>query len=111
MTPTDNWLLYATGGLAFGQTKYSFNFSQPGAAPAPTAYSLSQSNTRVGFALGAGTEYKIDRRWSVKFEYLYIDLGTHSINTTDIDGYPFTVSYHARDHIARIGLNYAIGRP
>jgi|HubBroStandDraft_6_1064221.scaffolds.fasta_scaffold153901_3 outer membrane immunogenic protein len=106
-TPTS--LLYATGGLAFGEAKYKFNFSQPGAAAtsAPTSYSLSSSDTRVGFAVGAGAETKLDRNWSVKFEYLYVDLGTASINTTDIDGKPFSVDYHVRDHIARVGLNYS----
>jgi outer membrane immunogenic protein len=106
--PAENWLLYVTGGLAVGESKYSFNFSQPGAAlvPAPTTYALSQSSTNVGYALGAGTEYKIDRHWSVKAEYLYVDLGTRTINTTDIDGFPFSVSYRVRDHIGRLGLNY-----
>jgi outer membrane immunogenic protein len=106
-----NWLFYATGGLAIGETKYSFTFSQPGAAgnavgPTTTNYALSSRKTSVGFALGAGTEYRIDRNWSTKFEYLYVDLGTTTINALDIDGAPFRVSYHVRDHIARIGLNY-----
>jgi outer membrane immunogenic protein len=117
--PSTDWLLFVTGGLAVGESKYSFNFSQPGAVgntPPPatvtnTTYSLSQSSTNVGFALGAGTEYKIDGHWSVKAEYLYVDLGKRTINTTDIDGAPFTVSYRVRDHIARIGLNYAFGDP
>ncbi len=108
--PSPNWLLYVTGGLAIGETKYSFTFSQPGAAgnvpPTATSYALSSSTTKVGFALGAGTEYRIDRNWSMKFEYLYIDLGTTTINTRDIDGAPFSVGYHARDQIARVGLNY-----
>jgi outer membrane immunogenic protein len=106
---TPSSLLYATGGLAFGESRYKFNFSQPGAAavPAPTGYALSSSQTRVGFAVGAGAETKLDRNWSVKFEYLYVDLGTASINTTDIDGQPFRVDYHVRDHIARVGLNYS----
>ena len=109
--PADDWLLFVTGGLAVGESKYSFNFSQPGAAlvPAPTTYALSQSSTNVGFAVGGGAEVKLDRHWSVKAEYLYIDLGTRTINTTDIDGDPFRVSYHMRDHIGRIGLNYAFG--
>lgn len=107
--PAENWLLYVTGGLAVGESKYSFTFSQPGAAPTPTTYALSQSSTNVGYAVGAGGEVKLDRRWSVKAEYLYIDLGTRTINTLDIDGFPFSVSYHVRDHIGRIGLNYAFG--
>jgi outer membrane immunogenic protein len=111
--PTPDWLLFVTGGLAIGESKYSFTFSQPGASavPAPTTYALSQSSTNVGFAVGAGGEVKLDRHWSVKAEYLYIDLGTRTINTTDIDGLPFSVSYKVRDHIGRIGLNYAFGGP
>jgi outer membrane immunogenic protein len=63
----------------------------------------------VGYAVGAGAEVKLDRYWSVKGEYLFVDLGTRTINTRDIDGVPFRVSYTVRDHIARIGLNYAFG--
>jgi outer membrane immunogenic protein len=119
--PAENWLLFVTGGLAVGESKYSFNFSQPGAvgntgAPPPsgpnptaTSYALSQSSTNAGFAVGGGAEVKLDRHWSVKGEYLYADLGTRTINTTDIDGAPFSVSYKVRDHIARLGLNYAFG--
>jgi opacity protein-like surface antigen len=109
--PTPDWLLYATGGLAVGESKYSFSFSQPGAAaiPAPTAYSLSSSKTQVGYALGGGAEVKLNRNWSIKAEYLYVDLGKHTITAPDIDGDPFTVSFRVRDHIARLGLNYAFG--
>jgi len=107
--PTPDWLFFVTGGLAVGETKYTFNFSQPGTVP--STYSLSQSSTNVGLAVGAGAEYKIDRHWSVKAEYLYVDLGKRTINTTDIDGAPFTVSYTVYDHIGRIGLNYAFGSP
>jgi outer membrane immunogenic protein len=112
--PSTNWLLYVTGGLAFGESQYNFNFSQPGAAnnfpPSPTTYALSQSQTSVGYAVGAGGEVKLDRHWSVKGEYLFVDLGRRTINTLDIDGRPFMVSYSVRDHIGRIGLNYAFGQ-
>jgi len=112
--PSTNWLFYVTGGLAFGESQYNFNFSQPGAAnnfpPSPTTYALSQSQTSVGYAVGAGGEVKPNRNWSVKGEYLFVDLGRRTINTRDIDGFPFMVSYSVRDHIARIGLNYAFGQ-
>lgn len=115
MTPSSNWLLYVTGGLAVGETKYTFNFSQPGAAgntpPTATTYSLSHNSTKAGFTVGGGTEVKLDRNWSVKLEYLYIDLGTESIQTSDIDGAPFQVQYHVRDNIVRGGLNYSFEGP
>lgn len=96
-------LLYVTGGLAVGEAKYDMTFSQPGAG---RSYALSDSTTRVGFAVGGGFEKAIDNHWSVKAEYLYVDLGTRSIDTVDVDGAPFHVEYKIRDHIARLGLNY-----
>src|SRR5664279_568300 len=56
--PAENWLLYVTGGLAVGESKYSFNFSQPGTTP--STYALSQSSTNAGFAVGGGAEVKLD---------------------------------------------------
>ena len=115
VTPVDNWLLYVTGGLAVGGTRYSFSFSQPGAAlnfpPTPTNYALSTRSTQVGFAVGLGSETRLDANWSIKLEYLYVDLGKVSIDTVDIDGDPFHVDYRVRDHILRIGLNYRFAGP
>jgi len=115
VTPVQNWLLYITGGLAVGETRYAFSFSQPGAAlnfPAtPTSFALSTRSTRLGFAAGLGSEVRLDPCWSVKLEYLYVDLGSVAIDTRDIDGDPFRVDYRARDHILRIGLNYRFAEP
>jgi outer membrane immunogenic protein len=110
---TETWLLYVTGGLAVGESKYSFNFSQPGAVflGAPTTYALSSSKTKVGWTGGAGTELKLDPNWSLKLEYLFVDLGTQAINTLDIDGFPFHVDHEVRDHIVRLGLNWRWGGP
>ena len=63
--PTANWLFYVTGGLAYGESRYDFNFFQPGAAlnqvgNTATTYSLRQSSTNVGYAVGAGTEVKLN---------------------------------------------------
>jgi outer membrane immunogenic protein len=115
VTPIESWLLYVTGGLAVGGTRYSFSFSQPGAAlnfpPTPTSYALSNRSTRVGFAAGLGSEVRLDLNWSLKLEYLFLDLGSVSIDTIDIDGDRFHVDYRVRDHILRIGLNYRFAGP
>jgi opacity protein-like surface antigen len=110
VTPTPDWLLYATGGLAVGETKYSFRFSQPD-ADGPTDFALSHDTTRVGYAVGVGGEFFIWRGWSAKVEYLFVDLGKVSINTRDIDGFPFHVDYRARDNILRFGLNWHFDTP
>jgi len=105
-----NWLWYATGGLAYGETKIGSSWSCPTCAP-PGNPTASSSNTSVGWTLGGGVEWKFAAAWSVKVEYLYVDLGSQS----DTIGYtyaPFTSSMtstvNERDNIVRVGLNYKI---
>ncbi|HXW25504.1 MAG TPA: outer membrane beta-barrel protein, partial [Xanthobacteraceae bacterium] len=106
-------LLYVTGGLAIGESEYSFSWSNPGGAPGRQSYVLSSDTWRVGWVLGAGIEAALgdSKNWTAKLEYLHIDLGTQSINTVDIDGAPFTVSNRVVDDILRIGVNYKFGGP
>ena len=37
-----------------------------------------------------------------------MDLGTHSIDTVDVDGVPFNVENKVRNHIVRVGMNYKL---
>jgi outer membrane immunogenic protein len=50
------------------------------------------------------------RNWSAKLEYLYLDLGNESAfgDLTQVDDPRFGVGYtwHARENIARVGVNY-----
>src|SRR5450759_2008747 len=101
--PMERWLVSVTGGLAVGDSKYDMTFSQPGAG---RLYSLSNSVTKVGWTGGGGVEPALADHWSAKLEYLYIDLGTHSIDTVDVDGAPFHVEHKIRDNIVRVGANY-----
>ncbi len=80
------WLLYATGGLAFAKTDFSFGVG---------VYSRPQ----VGYAVGAGIEYAFAPNWSAKLEYLYMDLGETNTNLV-ITGTDLTAS------TVRVGLNY-----
>jgi len=59
----DRWLPYVTGGAAIGNIKAS----SPGFT--------TVDNTNVGWTVGAGVEYAFAPNWSVKAEYLYVDLG------------------------------------
>jgi outer membrane immunogenic protein len=105
------WLFYATGGLAFGEADYGFSWSNPGGAVGRQSYSLSSNQTLWGWVVGGGIEAALSSRWSAKLEYLYLDLGTQSINTVDIDGAPFSVNNTVRDQILRAGVNYHFGGP
>ena len=63
----------------------------------------------VGAAVGGGFEWLIANNWSVKAEYLYMDLGEFSyIGATNIPGSPLRwgADVKAREQLARVGLNY-----
>jgi outer membrane immunogenic protein len=116
--PTDRVLLYATGGLAYGEIS----------ASAPLI-PLSWGSTRTGWTVGAGAEVAIDPHWSVKLEYLYMDLGNFGSDSTTATnvgtqlGVPirfntvttttFASAFSSRftDNILRVGLNYRFGGP
>jgi outer membrane immunogenic protein len=116
--PTDRVLLYATGGLAYGEVS----------ATAPLI-PLSWGSTRAGWTVGAGAEAAIDHNWSIKLEYLYMDLGNVGGNSTTATnvvtqlGVPIrfntvtttalTSAFNTRftDNILRVGVNYRFGGP
>jgi outer membrane immunogenic protein len=76
-----NWLFYATGGLAYGQVKSTLDFVGPHGSP-PYDFIGSQTSTGIGWAAGAGVEYKLAANWSVGVEYLYFNLGDHTVTGT-----------------------------
>lgn len=107
---SNNWLMYVTGGLAIGQVKGDFNFTDTFAAATESA---SVSKTKVGWALGAGVEYGMAGPWSLKLEYLHVDLGSVSGTSTNLatgatlwPASVFTHSVKVTDDIVRVGLNY-----
>jgi len=121
--PVNSLLVYATGGLAYGQVRTDVSFF--GQAPAGFAISndgstsIAVSDTRAGWTVGGGAEWMFAPRWSVKAEYLYYDLGTVTLNQAlTMTGVvapppvPTSVSAniqsaaHYRGNIARFGVNY-----
>jgi outer membrane immunogenic protein len=116
VTPTI--MLYGTGGLAYGKTRVTDNITVnsttviPGIPPSSfsAAASLSASQVKVGWALGAGVEGALFNwnNWTWKLEYLYIDLGSGSASGVDplFGGYFWNARF--TDNIVRVGLNYRI---
>lgn len=103
------WLVYATGGLAYGKTNLGFqvdNLSQGCFPDATICGDSSSSSVRLGWTLGAGVETMLAPRWSVKAEYLYVDLGKKSFDAPTIAPVDFDVSAKFRQQTVRIGLNY-----
>jgi outer membrane immunogenic protein len=112
-----SFLLYGTGGFAFGQVRIGNQFICPTCAPpASTEASTTNANSsaEAGWTVGAGAEWKFAPAWSVKAEYLYVDLGTHSsLITYTYGGSTSTLrsSVHDTFNIARVGVNYSFGGP
>jgi outer membrane immunogenic protein len=86
-------LAYATGGLAYGETKAGASFNCPTCIP-PAALALTSTNTSTGWTVGGGLEWQFAPFWSVKAEYLYVDLGGRS--STVVFSYPA-----ARKHVGQ----------
>lgn len=104
-TPANRWLVYATGGLAYGEV--DTNSTLTDSAPTITSVGNSFNNTRTGWTVGGGVEAALWGNWTGKLEYLYVDLGSVSNTFTGLGVFtPVTISSHVTDNIVRVGLNY-----
>jgi opacity protein-like surface antigen len=69
----DNFLIYGTGGLAFAneeilRTQYKGN-TPPYTDP---MFTETDSKNHIGYALGLGAEWKFNKKWALRAEYLDI---------------------------------------
>jgi len=71
-----------------------------------TGASVSASNTRTGWLLGAGLEWAFDPHWSTKIEYDYLGLESRTF-TGPVLGDTFTLSRNIQ--MLTVGLNYRFG--
>jgi outer membrane immunogenic protein len=112
VTPVDRLLVYATGGLAFGDVKSSAVTSFTGAF---VVYSGSASDMQVGWTIGGGLEWALMGNWTVKAEYLYYDLGHQTVTAMPQPIFPqnFHVisTFETKANIVRFGINYKFGNP
>lgn len=90
----DNWLFYATGGMAILGAKAAFTPALGVTCGTYTLINCSGTSKQIGAALGAGVEYGITQNVSAKLEYLYITAAS------------LDVSHHSE---IRAGLNYRFG--
>ena len=113
----DALLLFASAGLAWGNVNTTFEVKDivilasgvGGAATAAVAAGAgaSQSDLRVGYAVGTGFDWAFAPAWSLRAEYLFIDLGNGSALV--IPGGTANSSFSM--HLARLGLTFRVGAP
>ncbi len=126
--PTNNLLLYATGGLAYGKVNesanvvlpagvsnstgnFNFEYACGGFYGGPTCFSGSHSRTSTGWTAGAGAEYEFARNVTLKFEYLYVNLGSDSFASPAVIFFNnasfLRASFgDAAFNLVRLGVNY-----
>lgn len=94
-------LVYADGGVAYGNTKVSI-------AGTP----LSDSQTSVGWTLGAGVDYALTQYgmsgWSLGARYAYIDLGTSSY-CANLGGICLGIPAKTTENLALVNLKWRFG--
>jgi outer membrane immunogenic protein len=128
--PMDNFLTYFTGGFAYGRIDRTGNYVLPPGAGAMGGFGStcpaggapchfgSLSSTDAGWTLGAGFEYAVLKNWTLKAEYLYVNLGGKSLTEPALIPFganalsSFNANYsNAAFNVARVGVNYRFGGP
>lgn len=106
----ENWLAYLTGGAAVTRLKLDSSFSDNYVQGAVAQG--SDTRTRFGWTVGAGGEYALNARWSIRAEYLYVDFGRmESRSVLTNPAFPglsnmLTDSVDLKTHTLTLGLAY-----
>lgn len=102
----DRYLVYATGGIAYGNVLATILNAGPVGID-------SEIHTRVGYAVGGGIEEMIAPNWSAKLEYLYTDFGTKN-GYTCVVCTPFPPTKELvflNANVVRLGIDYHFSGP
>jgi outer membrane immunogenic protein len=107
----DRMLVYATGGAAFANTRFSNSYV--GHSPlgqGNDAGASSASKTRTGWAAGAGIDYGLTENWIMSVEYLHVDLGSLDAASLTTTGNAATATFNfstkLTSDIVRAGISY-----
>jgi len=100
-----NWLLYGTGGLAFGGFQHGFTETRPGVV----TRTATDSDKKAGWTAGGGVEYSFNPSWSLGVEYLYMDFGSTTLNQPATGPLPASsATFDDNSHVVRAKLNYRL---
>ena len=108
----DDFMLYGTAGLAYGNLMASggsyYNLSDLN----PEFAALGQyNNTDIGWTAGAGLEFAIAKNWSLKAEWLYVGFGDKTYGISPIPfaaAYGFNATVNNDIQLIKTGINYRI---
>lgn len=98
-------LYYVKGGLAYAEVEAGAKDNLDGTGRVLALPVLRKTDWQTGWAFGAGMEYAVSDRWSVKGEWLHYDLGSSDFPLQGAVGAKVETS----GDVARIGVNYHFG--
>jgi outer membrane immunogenic protein len=103
----NQFLLYGTAGLAYGNLEHKLTETRPGVA----ARSKSKSEVDAGWTVGGGVEYGFTRKWTAGLEYLYMSFGDTKLSfpAQTINGLSFPTSsstFNDVSHVVRAKITY-----
>jgi outer membrane immunogenic protein len=105
---TGGALVYVKGGPALLKAKA--RTEDPCVAPPPGCGTetlvMTGSKTMLGWTLGAGVEWNIAPRWSMKAELAWYDFGNVDASGVSSGGDPYSQTVEVKARAARIGVNY-----
>jgi outer membrane immunogenic protein len=111
--PVDRFLVYATGGLAYGSVDASATDTLTLPRLGRTEiWSGKDSDTKFGWTLGAGAEYAITDNLTARLEGLYVDLedtkvtGAYTGGADVLAEETLTAKDDNKFAVLRAGLNY-----
>jgi outer membrane immunogenic protein len=102
----DRGLAYVTAGVAWASVQHIHSFVD---IEPEFNEASGVDEVKVGFTAGAGVEYAFAPNWSLKAEYLYIQLTTHeTFSVPGAERRVLPIDFNSSAHIARLGLNYRL---
>lgn len=102
-------MIYGTGGFAYASVDNFADLDYPAVNAGTVRYLGSRSDTQTGWTAGGGLEFGLTRHWTIKAEYLYMDLGDGSaIGNPVPPNPPFQLHYtwDTQFHTVAAGLNF-----
>ena len=94
-----NWLIYATGGVAWTYDQLTLTQHTTGNSDMPFLW-------RFGFAAGAGVEAPVAPHWTARLEYLFTDYGNRTVAFAN-NAQRFTSNFNLNE--VRAGVSYHFG--
>lgn len=95
----DRWMPYVTGGVAFADVTSSYDDNDAGQDNHAVA-----SDTVWGWTIGAGAEYALTDNWTLRGEYLFVDL--EDTRGSFDDGGEYRYDFDNQIHVVRVGAAY-----